>query len=88
MATALQLVPSPFDEKKIKIHFYFDRFDKEEEITVDWAVDAKIPEGRWFFVVDNFDIFIMLSIYLTQRYPMDSYNLIHLPIVSFNELTF
>ena len=24
----------------------FLRFDKEEEITVDWAVDAKIPEGR------------------------------------------
>ena len=22
------------------------RFNKEEEITVDWAVDAKIPEGR------------------------------------------
>ena len=41
------------------MNFDFDRFDKEEEITVDWAVDAKIPEGRWFF--DNFDIFIMLS---------------------------
>lgn len=24
-----------------------NRFDKEEEITVDWAVDAKIPEGRY-----------------------------------------
>ena len=26
--------------------FPLGRFDKEEEITVDWAVDAKIPEGR------------------------------------------
>ena len=25
---------------------HLGRFDKEEEITVDWAVDAKIPEGR------------------------------------------
>ena len=29
-----------------KVSFTFSRFDKEEEITVDWAVDAKIPEGR------------------------------------------
>ena len=31
------------------------RFDKEEEITVDWAVDAKIPEGRSVGFRNQFD---------------------------------